>query len=482
MTVPINPEVAPAPTITPQALADLLGRWPTADGALYRLLAARLGRLADTGELPAGVRLPPERALAAALSVSRNTVALAYQVLRDEGMAASRQGSGTRLVPHRTTPAAVHRANGFFAGMLSGIPAFDLSMAAVDCAPQVAAALHDPGSVLSEAERQRLTQGTGYLPYGLPALRAAIASMLTISHGIPTTPEEVLVTTGAMQALDLLLRCEVLPGQPVVTEDPTYPGFIDALHRSGARPVGVPPGDTGRLADAVRVHRPALAYLIPTHQNPTGLVLPAAERHEIVALAERNPDVTFIDDMTLAELTLSAGQIMDQPPPLAALAPRLANVVTVGSLSKTYWGGLRTGYVRAPEGIIARLAAAKSAADLGTPSYQQGIVAALVRDQHEDIVAYRTEWARPRYAAVAAALAQFLPGWSWTAPAGGHVIWVRGEEPDSGAYAQAALRRGVAVVPGHLLSVSADRSAWMRLAFSLPPADLSVAIKALASA
>ena len=105
-----------------------------------------------------------------------------------------------------------------------------------------------------------------------------------------------------------------------------------------------------------------------------------------------------------------------------------------------------------------------------------------MRDQHEDIVAYRTEWARPRYAAVAAALTQFRPGWSWTAPAGGHVVWVRGEEPDSGAYAQAALRRGVAVVPGHLLSVSADRSPWIRLAFSLPPADLSVAIKALASA
>src|SRR6201999_968035 len=152
---------APPPTITPQALADLLGRWPTADGALYRLLAARLGRLADTGELPAGVRLPPERALASALSVSRNTVALAYQVLRDEGMAASRQGSGTRLVPHRTTPAAVHRANGFFAGLLSGAPAFDLSLAAVDCAPPVAAALHDPATVLGRPERERLTLGTG---------------------------------------------------------------------------------------------------------------------------------------------------------------------------------------------------------------------------------------------------------------------------------------------------------------------------------
>jgi DNA-binding transcriptional MocR family regulator len=498
MTVPINTEMAPAASppaaITPQALADLLGRWPTAEGALYRLLAARLGRLADTGELPAGVRLPPERALAAALSVSRNTVALAYQVLRDEGMAASRQGSGTRLVPHRTTPAAVHRANGFFAGLLSAPPLFDLSVAAVDCAPQVAAALHDPASVLSQAERTRLTQGTGYLPYGLPDLRAAIAAMLTTFHGIPTTPEQVLVTTGAMQALDLLLRCEATPGQPVVTEDPTYPGFIDALHRSGARPVGVPPGDTGRLAVAVNVHRPALAYLIPTHQNPTGLVMPAAERHEIVALAARNPDVTFIDDMTMAELALGPGGAsgsggmtgpggsMAGPPPLAALAPRLPNVVTVGSLSKTYWGGLRTGYVRAPEGIIARLAAAKSAADLGTPAYHQGIVAALVRGRHEEIVDYRANWARERYLAVAAALTAFLPDWTWTAPAGGLTIWARRPgDGDSGGFAQAALRRGVAVVPGRLLSVSAARSPWLRLAFTLPPDDIPVAVKALAS-
>jgi DNA-binding transcriptional MocR family regulator len=486
MTVPINDEMAPAgpsvPAITPQALADLLGRWPTADGALYRLLATRLGRLADTGELPAGVRLPPERALAAALSVSRNTVALAYQVLRDEGMAASRQGSGTRLVPHRTTPAAVHRANGFFAGLLSNPPAYDLSVAAVDCAPQVAAALHDPGTVLERSERERLTLGTGYLPLGLPELRAAIASMLTTFHGIPTTPEQVLVTTGAMQALDLLLRCETTPGQPVVTEDPTYPGFIDALHRSGARPVGVPPGDIARLADAVRVHRPALAYLIPTHQNPTGLVLPAAERHDIVALAERNPDVTFIDDMTMAELPLVPASGMDGPPPLAALASRLPNVVTVGSLSKTYWGGLRTGYVRAPEGIIARLAAAKSAADLGTPAYQQGIVAGLVRRQHEEIVAYRADWARQRYAAVAHALAAFLPDWTWAAPAGGLTVWARRPgDADSGGFRQAALRRGVAVVPGRLLSVSAGPSPWLRLAFTLPPDDLTVAVKALAS-
>jgi DNA-binding transcriptional MocR family regulator len=498
MTVPINSAVDPAsaPPISPEALADLLGRWPTADGALYRLLAARIGRLADTGELPPGVRLPPERTLAASLSVSRNTVALAYQVLRDEGMAASRQGSGTRLVPHRTTPAAVHRANGFFTGLLSAPPEFDLSLAAVDCAPQVAAALHNPATVLDDAQRSRLTRGAGYFPYGLPELRAAIASMLTTFHGIPTTADQVLVTTGGQQALDLLLRCEVAPGHPVVTDNPTYPGFIDALYRSGARPVGVPPGDMGRLADAVTVHRPVLAYLTPTHQNPTGLVLPAAERHEIVALARRHPGVTFIDDMTLAELPLGrgafagwpntgggdTGEFNTGPPPLAALAPRLPNVVTLGSFSKTYWGGLRTGWVRAPEGIIARLAAAKAAADLGSPPFQQAVVAELIRSAHEEIVAYRAEWARQRYSAVAAALTAFLPDWTWTAPSGGLTLWARRPgDADSGGFAQAALRRGVAVVPGRLLSVSAERSPWLRLAFTLSPDDLTTAVKALAA-
>lgn len=482
MTVPINAAMDPALVISAQALADLLGRWPASDGALYRLLAARIGRLADTGELPAGVRLPPERSLATALSVSRNTVALAYQVLRDEGMAASRQGSGTRLVPHRTTPAAVHRANGFFTGLLSAAPEFDLSVAAADCAPQVAAALQDPASLLSESERSRLTAGTGYLPYGLPDLRAAVASMLTAFHGIPTGPEQVLITSGAQQAIDLLLRCEAAPGQAVVTEDPTYPGVIDAIYRVGARPVGIPPGDTGRLADVVAVHRPALAYLIPTHQNPTGLVLPAAERHEIVALARRHPDVTFIDDMTMAELSHAGPGPGVGPPPVAALAPRLANIVTVGSLSKTYWAGLRTGWVRAPEGIIARLAAAKAAADLGSVPFLQGLVAALVGSAHEEIAAYRAAWARQRYSAMAAALTTFLPDWTWTPPAGGLSVWVRRPgDADSGGFAQAALRRGVAVVPGRLLSVSGDRSPWVRLAFTLPAEDLTTAVKALAS-
>jgi len=477
MTVPISPEVA---SISSQALADLLSRWPTEDGPLYRLLAARIGRLADTGELPPGIRLPPERTLASSLSVSRNTVALAYQLLRDDGMAESRQGSGTRLMPHRTTPAAAHRANGFFTSMLEGVTATDLTMASIECAPAVAAALHDPAALLDSEERTRLVSGTGYHPYGLPALRAAIAWMLTTAHGIPTNPGEVIVTTGAQQAIDLLMRCEVAPGHAVVTEDPTFPGALDSIQRAGARPVGVPPGDIARLADAVTTHRPALAYLVPSFQNPTGLLMPTAERHEVIELARHHRDVTFIDDLTLADLTLGFTDV-PTPPPLAALAPRLPNVVTVGSFSKTYWGGLRTGWVRAPEGIIARLAAAKAAADLGSPPYQQAIVAALVGRQHEEIMKWRLDWLRPRYDALATALTSLLPRWTWTPPAGGLTVWSRlPDNVDSGAFAQAALRHGVAVIPGRLLSVTADRSSWVRLTFTPPPEQLTAAVAALA--
>ncbi|HEX4088902.1 MAG TPA: PLP-dependent aminotransferase family protein [Trebonia sp.] len=490
MTVPISSEVA---LIGPQALADLLGRWPTADGPLYRLLAARIGRLADTGELPPGIRLPPERTLAATLAVSRNTVALAYQVLRDDGMAESRQGSGTRLMPHLITPAAAHRANGYFSGMLGDAVAIDLSIGAVDCAPAVAEALQSPRDVLGQRELSRLTVGTGYLPYGLPELRAAIAAMLTTAHSVPSSAAEVLVTTGAQQALELLVQSEVTPGQAVVTEDPTFPGFLDAVQRAGGRLVGVPPGDVARIADAVAAHRPALVYLIPSFHNPTGTLLPAAARLDIVELARRHPDVTVIDDLSMAELPLpppplvgrapGSGAVGDgRPPPLAALAPGLPNLVTVGSFSKTYWGGLRTGYVRAPEGIITRLAAAKAAADLGSPPFQQAIVATLVRDRHDEILKYRADWAGDRYAAMASALSSHLPGWEWTPPAGGVTIWARlPGDADSSAFAQAALRRGVAVIPGRLLSVSERRSPWLRLAFVRPPAELVAAVHTLAA-
>jgi DNA-binding transcriptional MocR family regulator len=475
-------------------MADLLGHWPAADGPLYRLLAARIARLADTGALSAGLRLPPERDLAAALSVSRNTVAAAYQVLRDEGMAESRQGAGTRIVPHRTTPAAVHRANGFFAGLLeNSVLDADLTLAAVDCAPQVAAALAEPASVLGGTEP--VTATSGYFPLGLPALRVAIARHLTHRFTLPADPAEVIVTTGAQQALDLLIRCEVLPGQPVVVEDPTFPGALDALYRAGARVIGIPAGsglDPDRLEHVVRTHRPAMVYLIPTHHNPTGLMMPAGHRRRVARLAAAHPDTLFVDDMTVAELPLGDHPA---PPPLAAFGPGQPNLLSVGSLSKLYWGGLRTGWISAGPGLIARVAAAKAAADLGSAAFPQAITAALLNDKHDDIVKWRSEWLRVRYDALTKALRAALPEWTWPEPDGGLTLWIRlgPGQADGSAFAQAALRHGVAVVPGRLLSASAGgasgsgggtspASECLRLAFTQAPDVLARSAVALAAA
>ena len=475
--------------ISATALADLLGRWSAAGGPLYRLLAARIVRLTDAGELPASLRLPAERDLASALSVSRNTVAAAYQLLRDDGMAESRQGAATRIVPHRTTPAAVHRANGFFADLLeaSAVDA-DLSLATVDCAPQVAAALADPAAILDPGESAAVTRTTGYFPHGLPALRAAIAGHLTDRLRLPSSAGQVVVTTGAQQALDLLIRSEVLPGQSAAVEDPTFPGALDALHRAGARVIGVPAADgldPEQLEHAVRTHRPALVYLIPSYHNPTGRLMPAAHRERIARLAASCPETLFVDDMTLAELPLGDGPALAFRP-LAAIGSSQPNVVTVGSLSKLYWGGLRTGWIRASEGLIARLAAAKAAADQGSAAFQQAITAELLRGPHDEIVKWRGEWLRARYDALAGALRASLPEWTWAEPDGGLTVWVRlPGHADGGAFAQAALRHGVAVVPGRLLSAEAGdvRTAgeYVRLAYIQPPDLLRAAVRTLAA-
>jgi DNA-binding transcriptional MocR family regulator len=170
-------------------------------------------------------------------------VATAYQLLRDEGMADSRQGAGTRIVPHRTTPAAVHRANGFFAGLLeSSAVDVDLTLATNDCPPQVAAAFDDPASVLSPDARREVTGSPGYYPYGLPALRAVLADHLSAGHGLPASAEQIVLTTGAQQPLDLLIRCEVLPGQTAVRSPRPPRGRASRSSRAGC---SAPPAPTG---------------------------------------------------------------------------------------------------------------------------------------------------------------------------------------------------------------------------------------------
>ena len=280
-------------------------------------------------------------------------------------------------------------------------------MAVVDCAPQVAAALADPASVLDRAALQAATSTSGYFPHGLPALRAAIASHLTGRLGLlPTRPGDR--HDGGQQALDLLIRCEVLPGQPVAVEDPTFPGVLDVLYRAGARVIGTPLRrlDPEQLEHVVDTHHPAMVYLIPltTTHRP---VLPG--RHRRRPGCRGSSGHVFVDDMTLTQLPLG-----DDPPPLplAALGPPAAEPGQHQLAIQAVLGGLRTGWISAGPGLISRVAAAKAAADLGSAAFPQAITAALLNDKHDNIVKWRGEWLRARYDALTKALRAALPQWS----------------------------------------------------------------------
>src|SRR2546425_2881605 len=403
---PISEEVVDT-RITALQLADLLGPWTGTSGPLFRRLASRIEAPAQSGLIAPGTVLPAERKLAAAIAVGRNTATAAYELLRERGLAETRRGSGTRVAPSRTSPGAAHKANGFFASLLNTHPIdFDLTVAVPAIAPGVARALTDPAAVLKARELTHLAGGSGYYATGHPLLRDSVAEHLTHRARLPTRREQILITTGAQQAIDLAIRGLASPGQPVIVEAVTFPGALDAISRAAVRPVtceltndGV---DLASLERAAKVHSPALAYLITTHQKPTGSVVPDRHRIKLAELVGRHRGTVFADDTTLAELDHGR----PAPPPLAAYDSEASNIVTIGSLSKIYWGGLRVGWIRAAEGLVKRLAATKAASDLGSSAPSQVIAAALLTREHQKIRRWRNAQLRQSLQALTAALAR----------------------------------------------------------------------------
>jgi len=194
-------------------------------------------------------------------------------------------------------------------------------------------------------------------------LRQAIARQLE-AWGLPTAADEVLVPTGDQQAITLVASAFLQPGEPALIESPTFPGAVDALRAAGARLVSAPLGPEGVTASQVR-HLLArtqarLAYVTPTFNNPTGALVPAEERPRLARLAGEF-QVPLVEDHALADLWFGS------PPPSPVAAHTAGGlVITVGSLSKLFWGGLRVGWVRAPRHVIARLAERKVVADIAS--------------------------------------------------------------------------------------------------------------------
>lgn len=467
----------------PAALGRALDGWSTGSGPLYRQLADTLRRLIGSGRLPPGMRLPAERRLAEELNVSRGTVVAAYQALREVGLLRARQGSGTLVAG---TAPQIRDEGELFLTTLLGLNVVGAPGAgSIDLQP---AAWDDVSGLPAEAFRLEgedatdLLATTGYFPGGLPALRQRIASYLT-GRGLPTEPDEVLVTCGAHQAITLLTRLTVAPGDVVTLEELTYPGARDALQSAGARVTTVPltkdGADLDELEQRVDEDRPRLVYLIPTVNNPTGVVMPEAARERLAAMVG-SWETVVVDDESLAETLLDG----PPPPPLAAFArgpESVGRIFTVGSASKTFWGGLRIGWIRGPSPAIAVLTRLKALSDLATPVVSQ-LIAARLLEAAPEIMPARREALSQRLTVMTELLAEHLPEWSWERPSGGLAMWVRLPGADAGDFASVALRHGVAVVPGSHCAPGGGFTDHLRLSLGPSPERLEEGIQRLRAA
>ncbi|GAA3145933.1 DNA-binding transcriptional MocR family regulator [Kribbella aluminosa] len=446
-------------------MADRLGRWSSGRGPLYLLLASRLRQLIDDGELPPGVLLPPDRVLAAALAVGRTTVVAAYDLLRAEGRITRRQGSGTHVagVPNgeQVEDAPVDPL------FLDSLEARDDDVLLAVCA-----APGDPPPQLAEAfariapELAYVDNDIGYYPYGYPSLRHALADRYT-SRGVPTRSEQILVTNGGQQALSLLAHALVSPGDQVIVEAPTYPGALEVFRQEGAVLRGLPVGLEG-FQPAVRERRPAVAYVIPTYHNPTGSVLSALARQRLASAG-----VPVIEDEVPADLAFPGEPVVT---PMAAYGDA---VTSIGSLSKSIWGGLRIGWVRAAPPLINRLARLRAVHDLGgnVPTQLAAVHLLPLLDAPE---LHHTLKARHDH--LHAQLTQALPTWDIPPVRGGQCLWVRLPYGDGNSFAQTALRHGLAILPGAGLDITGTSDSHLRLHFRARPPDLTEAVHRLTQA
>ncbi len=470
-------------SIGAQELREILGPWPVGDGPLYLQLSGALERAIGSGQVPAASRLPSERQLSEAVGVSRTTVVAAYDRLREAGLIRSHRGSGTRVARPEQPWGATGRPRASFAAALLDTGPFAFGPLGNDIELTIGAL---PGAKLIAEETERvaredlpaLLDSFGYLPFGLPPLREAIAAHMT-TLGVPTVAEQVLVTSGAQQAIDLLARQLGGPSTTVILENPTYPPAVDLFRAGGARLLGVEVDDAGLRIDMLRSHAArhpgSIVYVNPTCENPTGTVLPAGLRRELMRVAD-DAGLLVIDDLASAPLTLEG----DPPPPLGSF-DRADRVVSVGSLSKVAWGGLRVGWVRGPAALITRLAALKVDMDFSSSFVSQAVAVRLF-DRYDELVSLARSAAAERLEAFESALASEIPGWTWTHPAGGLCLWVRVPTDDAAAFARVAADHGVVARAGQQFSPDGSHRDRLRLAYGHDPAALREAARRLSAA
>lgn len=469
-----------------------LDGWQTREGPRYRQIAATLADTIERRLVGTGVRLPAERLVAQALGVSRGTAVRAYDDLAQSGLVERRQGAGTFVRPKPPWTHSPHAPSG---GpdqrrmvVLPQQPTsrdrdtIDLSLAVpagTGHLPEIAPlTLADLGEAAGPGGH-----GVGE-PAGLRALREAVALHLTRRVGLTTSPEQLIITSGAQQALSLVTEALVSPGRTVIAGCPAYPGLAAAVALRQGRMVGVPVDGFGIDVHAVdraasHTHAP-LVYVESAAHHPTGAVLSRLRAERLLAVTRRR-DAVVVEDLSQAGLGLSLKPAHGDPArPLAASDP---SVIALGSLSRTFWAGLRVGWLRAPAPLRGYLLRVRAALDQA-PSMPSQVLAARL------LGAADTAWyegvrraLRERRDLLLDGLERQLPAWSRYVPQAGVAAWATLPVPETDTFAHlAAAHFGVLVTPGTAMCFDGRHRDGLRLSFAESPATVRTAVDRLAVA
>lgn len=417
-------------------LASLLGPWEPDHGRLSESLADAMIELVEQGYVPAGIALPPQRAWAISMGIARGTVAAAVAILVERGYATSRQGSGTRIKSGKvSTRAGV--SGRLFSFTNASVQLADLSTGALPASQVAQKVLTN-----SPVDLGPYLETDGYFPAGLPVLRQAIADYLTRWHA-PTKPSQILVTTGAQHATQLAVRNVLGPGDLILCDNPTYRGALEVFSSERLRVQGIPMShdglNLGLLERGLRRQPDALFCQTSIH-NPTGRATSTRSRTAIATMVNAS-GVQIIEDCCSADLTLA-----QHPARSLAGLVNPDQLLTCGTLSKLFWGGIRIGWIRASARRIKALTEQRKVGDLATSVIDQ-LLAVKMLQRVDEAREERRIFLRAQLAHTEAVLRELRPNWQWDPIQGGSCLWVDAGE-NAVQFAQRAKQVGVKLAPG----------------------------------
>jgi DNA-binding transcriptional MocR family regulator len=470
---------------------------PRSDVPLYKQLAESVRALVDRGTIGPGERLPATRELAGQLGLNRTTVSAAYAMLEQTGLLEGHVGRGS-FIAKSGQPAALVSSAAVAARALDweqllppleSAPALKrkISINFASSCPAGEAFPLEPfrrlsKEVIDSPEAAQILQLGS--PHGYPPLRRYLLENARES-GMARPGDDLLVTNGCQQALDLIARLFVAGGnRNVVVEDPVYRGVIRVFARAGANVLSVPLDDAGidlgELEEVIQQHQPRLLAVTPSFQNPTGATLPLERRRRLVEMAQRYGVVLAENDI-YSEL-----RYQGNPLPTLKQLDESGSTILLRSYSKVSFPGLRVGWVIAPRPVIARLSEAKQTSDLHSDQLAQAV---LLRFAESGELARHLELTREtgaeRLRVALRSCARYLPpGSRFTRPEGGMSLWVELPAPwNAEALLSRAEQRGVDFLPGSFFSAKRSHPRAFRLSFGgLSPDQIARGLQILGEA